>query len=392
MKKIFVILVAILLVPVMANAEVNITTSFNEETCVLTVSGVQTGHEATVSLFDNSELIGFKTGQIDNGNYSVEFVIGKDTASTIDITVSNENGGNEINKHGVNIPACTPPEKPKTNELFDHENSIVINEGEFEDGDYFQLETYTEEEMEELLASLEGTQAYEGLKQMRDKVLEEVGDYRQFISYINVFVRNRDNENIDYSNYKGKFTLNLAIPKVEYQVLKGLRIGLFNEQTLTIDKELDYEYDEEAEILVLTIDEPCALVAYLDNDYEFLDKTANQKYSLADGTTLTLKIDAYYLKLVDVFVDGKLVDSKYYSVEEGSTVVTFKKDYMQSLSVGDYTVDVHFRDGTASTTITVEKDNNPLTGDKVMTYIIILAVSLAGIIIIGLSMKKKKKK
>ena len=138
MKKIFVILVAILLLPVMVNATGNITTEFNSETCVLTVSGDQTGHEATVSLFDNSQLIGFKTGQINNGNYSVEFVIGKDTASTIDITVSNENGGNEINKHGVNIPACTPPEKPKTNELFDHDNSIVINDGEFEEGDYLQ--------------------------------------------------------------------------------------------------------------------------------------------------------------------------------------------------------------------------------------------------------------
>ena len=70
MKKKFLVLILLLITPTLVNAETTINTSFDDENCILTVSGTQTGHDATVSIFnEKNELIGFKTGEIGNNNY-----------------------------------------------------------------------------------------------------------------------------------------------------------------------------------------------------------------------------------------------------------------------------------------------------------------------------------
>ena len=105
MKKILVIIAVICLLPLNVLAY-NVDTSFDSENCVLTVSGTQTGHDASISLFNGDNLSGFKTGPINDGNFSVDFVLAYEDDTTIDITVSNEAGGNEIEKNNVVIPAC----------------------------------------------------------------------------------------------------------------------------------------------------------------------------------------------------------------------------------------------------------------------------------------------
>ena len=59
----------------------------------------------------------------------------------------------------------------------------------------------------------------------------------------------------------------------------------------------------------------------------------------------------------DVFagveLDGKTVDSKYYTVtetEEGGILVTFTKEFLKTLTAGEHTVTLVFADGEASTT------------------------------------------
>ena len=78
MKKLLYLSPLLLLAPIFVSAA-DVNTNFNNESCVLTVSGSQTGHDATVSLFDDhNKDIGFKTGEIVNGNYSVDFVLSYD--------------------------------------------------------------------------------------------------------------------------------------------------------------------------------------------------------------------------------------------------------------------------------------------------------------------------
>ena len=72
---------------------------------------------------------------------------------------------------------------------------------------------------------------------------------------------------------------------------------------------------------------------------------------------------------MSVSVDGKTIDSKYYTLKSGSTILTFTKEYVNSLSVGAHTVRFNYTDGYAETTLTIkatQTDNEPSddTDDK----------------------------
>ena len=72
MKKLLIVLGLILLFPINAYA---LTNSFNGETCTLTISGSKEGHDASVALYKGNDLVGFKTAEINNGSYSIDFVL-----------------------------------------------------------------------------------------------------------------------------------------------------------------------------------------------------------------------------------------------------------------------------------------------------------------------------
>lgn len=55
-------------------------------------------------------------------------------------------------------------------------------------------------------------------------------------------------------------------------------------------------------------------------------------------------------------MDGVIVDAKNYTVTEGSTIITFKADYLQTLSVGTHTFEIVWTDGSASTNFTVKNN------------------------------------
>ena len=73
--------------------------------------------------------------------------------------------------------------------------------------------------------------------------------------------------------------------------------------------------------------------------------------------SLSIQIDHDFTKRIRVEVDGKEIDKANYKVTKGSTIVTFNKTYLESLSIGKHEVKVYFEDGVATSTITVkEKD------------------------------------
>ena len=395
MKKILITLLLVFGIPFVVYAkEASVNTSYDSKKCVLEVSGSQTGHDASVSLFNkDGELIGFKTGEIQDGDYSVSFVLTNDVATKIDITVANEAGNNEVSKTDVDIPVCKISGLPnnKTLELFDKDNSIVVNNIKyaFNVSDFLMVHLYDMEQAEALLESLKGKEEYDAVKKTFDGVLDYLKDYKVFVQYIDVFVRDRFDHDIDYSNYKDGFVLNLAVPKDAYEELTGLKFAYVIEDNKLSDP-LDYSYDEEHEIIAIHISEPRAIVAYLDNDYVYLDKTGDQTYSLKEGDTLTIRINALFSKFKNVYVDEKLVDSSNYEVKSGSTIITFKKEFMQSLSVGEHTIRVNFEDGSAVTTVNIVPKLNPKTEDVIMTYIAIIMLSGLGIGGSVLYFKKRK--
>ena len=141
-----------------------------------------------------------------------------------------------------------------------------------------------------------------------------------------------------------------------------------------------------------------------ETTYEYIDNTANQKYTINENDTLTFRINADYSLFENggkVYVDDKLVSTDNYSSKSGSTIITFTKDYMSSLSEGEHTLKVAFNNGgTATTKFTVAKasttteettptsttetakeittSNNPKTGDNIITIFSIFAIATLG--------------
>ncbi|MGN0351363.1 MAG: bacterial Ig-like domain-containing protein, partial [Roseburia sp.] len=92
-------------------------------------------------------------------------------------------------------------------------------------------------------------------------------------------------------------------------------------------------------------------------DYEILDG-ANSNWEQNSDGSLSIRGSGALSKFVGVKVDGTLVDAKNYTVKEGSTIVTLKADYLNTLSVGSHTIEIVWTDGLASTNFTIKADNS----------------------------------
>ena len=144
---------------------------------------------------------------------------------------------------------------------------------------------------------------------------------------------------------------------------------------------------------------------------------AEQTYTIKEDTEARFRIDAdYSLFNNKVYVDNVLVDSSNYTSKSGSTIITLKKEFVDTLSVGEHTLKVVFNDGgEAETTFTIAKkaennnnnenntpskpedkeemkDNgsNPKTGDNIMLYVAIASMSIIGLVATTIVAKKKK--
>ena len=150
---------------------------------------------------------------------------------------------------------------------------------------------------------------------------------------------------------------------------------------------------------------------------ESIEKLKLNEYDILEGadTTHVLKVDeAHAIRVnceveyfLDVMVDGKIVDSKYYTVKSGSTIVTFTREFLDSLSVGDHEVKFLFTNGTAKATITVvekkaqqtaapakklatNQKKATRTGDDNPAMMVLILMLLGGAAAVGYSLKRRK--
>lgn len=119
---------------------------------------------------------------------------------------------------------------------------------------------------------------------------------------------------------------------------------------------------------------------------------ADGKWYQKSGKTLSFTASGEYSKFVGVSVDGKRLADSAYTAKSGSTVVTLKNSYLNTLKQGKHTLTVHFEDGKAETAFQVlaAKDGtNPTTGDTVHLWAGILFVSLTGLAGAGFAWARK---
>lgn len=129
------------------------------------------------------------------------------------------------------------------------------------------------------------------------------------------------------------------------------------------------------------------------NEYKFLEGE-NQNYTINKDNELKFRIDAEYSLFDKVFIDNELVDANNYTSKEGSTIITFNKEYINNLSVGEHTLKVVFNDGEATTKFSVLKEEieNPSTKDNFEKYVMTGIVSIVGLIGCTLILKNKEEK
>ena len=151
----------------------------------------------------------------------------------------------------------------------------------------------------------------------------------------------------------------------------------------------------------------CTVCGAIASDFKVII-TAGANGSWQKGTKdgLTFTSNAAYKHFQKVQVDGKDLDASNYTVKEGSTIVTLKTSYLETLSVGKHTLAIVSETGTATTEFTIKaaasaNDRNPAnpngeatesvqTGDNtnMMLWIVMLFVSAS---ILGIAVFEKRK-
>lgn len=87
--------------------------------------------------------------------------------------------------------------------------------------------------------------------------------------------------------------------------------------------------------------------------YNFIDG-ANGEWLKNSNKDFGFKTDGEFSKFTGVKVDGTLIGADKYTAVTGSTLVTLKKDYLETLSVGKHTLTVVYTDGECTTEFEVK--------------------------------------
>ena len=169
----------------------------------------------------------------------------------------------------------------------------------------------------------------------------------------------------------------------------------FNGQTYTDTKDLadipatGHSYDNGK----------CTVCGAIASDFKVII-TAGANGSWQKGTKdgLTFTSNAAYKHFQKVQVDGKDLDASNYTVKEGSTIVTLKAEYLETLSVGKHTLAIVSETGTATTEFTVkaaavtDDTQSPQTGDDSNIALWIAVLLAAGTALTGTAVYSRKRK
>ncbi len=88
-------------------------------------------------------------------------------------------------------------------------------------------------------------------------------------------------------------------------------------------------------------------------DYKMLEGDGS-KWTKDSNGSITFKANGSVQKLKSIFIDEKLVDKESYTIKEGSTIITLKEHYLNTLSVGNHRLTIHYLDGKTSAAFEIE--------------------------------------
>lgn len=97
--------------------------------------------------------------------------------------------------------------------------------------------------------------------------------------------------------------------------------------------------------------------------YKIIEGTESS-YVLQSGNSLTIRVDAEFSKFTGIKVDGVQIGKDNYDVKSGSTIVTLKSSYLNTLAAGTHNLEMLWTDGSASTTFAIQASVNQNPANK----------------------------
>ena len=119
---------------------------------------------------------------------------------------------------------------------------------------------------------------------------------------------------------------------------------------------------------------------------------ANEEWTKGSKDGLTFKVDTDINEFKKVLVDGKELKDTNYDIKSGSTIVTLKSSFLDTLSAGKHQIRLEFNNGTIEAYFTVkvkETTTVPETGEQTNLYVwAMLAIASSASILVLRRYKK----
>ena len=125
---------------------------------------------------------------------------------------------------------------------------------------------------------------------------------------------------------------------------------------------------------------------------------ANQEWTKGSKEGLTFKIDTDIKEFKKVLVDGKELKDTDYDIKSGSTILTLKPSFLDTLSAGKHKIRFEFNTGSVEAYFTVKDKENSIQTESANTgvqnkyglWIVLLLVAAGGLAGFGILSKRRK--
>ena len=81
-------------------------------------------------------------------------------------------------------------------------------------------------------------------------------------------------------------------------------------------------------------------------------------YALQSGSSLTVRGNGDFSKFTGIKVDGVQIGAENYEAKSGSTIVTLKSSYLDTLTAGTHSLEILWTDGSASAAFTIQQSED----------------------------------
>ena len=81
-------------------------------------------------------------------------------------------------------------------------------------------------------------------------------------------------------------------------------------------------------------------------------------YALQSGSSLTVRGNGDFSKFTGIKVDGVQIGAENYEAKSGSTIVTLKSSYLDTLTAGTHSLEILWTDGSASAVFTIQQSES----------------------------------